>query len=106
MVSYAVLVTTPISGDAEQAEDRLASELSAAWDRREPVAQMLLDSVQQHPYAWQLYGSLLAEIDRMLDEMDLEHRTRRLMEELDRATAARHEKAARFWWLKGASRRG
>jgi len=28
------------------------------------------------------------------------------MEELDRATAARHEKAARFWWLKGASRRG
>ena len=105
MVSYAVLVTTPISGDAEQAEDRLASELSAAWDRREPVAQMLLDSVQQHPYAWQLYGSLLAEIDRMLDEMDLEHRSQRLMEELDRAAAVRHEKAARFGWLKGVAGR-
>lgn len=105
MVSYAVLVTTPISGDAEQAEDRLASELSAAWDRREPVAQMLLDSVQQHPYAWQLYGSLLAEIDRMLDEMDLEHRSQRLMEELDRVAAARHEKAARFEGFKSAARR-
>jgi uncharacterized membrane protein YccC len=105
MVSYAVLVTTPISGDAEQAEGRLASELSAAWDRREPVAQMLLEGVQQHPYAWQLYGSLLAEIDRMLDEMDLEHRSRRLMEELDRVAAARHEKSARFWWLKDVARR-
>ncbi|OLE20111.1 MAG: hypothetical protein AUG49_26020, partial [Catenulispora sp. 13_1_20CM_3_70_7] len=32
MVSYAVLVTTPVSGNAEQAENRLAAELSAAWD--------------------------------------------------------------------------
>ena len=100
MVSYAVLVTTPVSVDAEQAENRLASELSAAWDAREPVAEMLLSTVQQHPYAWQLYGSLLAEIDRMLDEMDLEHRSQRLMEELDRVAAARHERAARFARLK------
>lgn len=96
LVSYAVLVTTPVSVNAEQAENRLTAELSAAWDRRELLAQMLLDSVQQHPYAWQLYGSLLAEADRLLDEMDLEHRSQRLMEELDRAAAARHERAARF----------
>ncbi|NUP51787.1 MAG: hypothetical protein HOW97_31385 [Catenulispora sp.] len=104
MVSYAVLVTTPVSGNAEQAENRLAAELSAAWDRREPVAQLLLESVQRHPYAWQLYGSLLAEIDRMLDEMDLEHRSQRLLEELDRAAAARHERAARFAGLKRLAR--
>jgi hypothetical protein len=93
-------VTTPVSSNAEQAENRLAAELSAAWDRREPVAQMLLRSVQNHPYAWQLYGSLLAEIDRILDEMDLEHRSRRLMEELDRAAAVRHERAVRLARLK------
>lgn len=104
MVSYAVLVTTPVSENAEQAEDRLASELSEAWDHRETVAEMLLSSVQQHPYAWQLYGSLLAEIDRMLDEMDLEHRSQRLMEELDRATAARHERRARLSGLKRLAR--
>jgi hypothetical protein len=106
MVSYAVLVTTPVSGSAEQAENRLAAELSAAWDRREPLAQMLLTSVRQHPYAWQLYGSLLAEIDRILDEMDLEHRSRRLMAELDRAAAARHERSARLGGLKRLARVG
>ncbi|WP_194892432.1 FUSC family protein [Catenulispora pinisilvae] len=106
MVSYAVLVTTQVSGSAEQAEDRLAAELSAAWERREPVAQMLLSSVQQHPYAWQLYGSLLAEIDRMLEEMDLEHRSQRLMAELDRATANRHERAARFAGIRRLVRTG
>ncbi|NUR26742.1 MAG: hypothetical protein HOV83_13025 [Catenulispora sp.] len=100
MVSYAVLVTTPISDNAEQAENRLAAELSAAWDHREAVAQMLLRTVQQHPYAWQLHGSLLAEVDRLLDEMDLEHRSQRLMNELDRAAEARHERSARFAGLK------
>jgi hypothetical protein len=106
LVSYAVLVTTPISVNAEQAENRLTEELSSAWDRREPLAEMLLLSVQQHPYAWQLYGSLLAEIDRMLDEMDLEHRSQRLMAELDREAAARHERAARFAGLKRIARVG
>lgn len=104
LVSYAVLVTTPVSENAEVAEDRLAAELSAAWDRREPVAQLLLRAVQQHPYAWQLYGSLLAEIDRMLDEMDLEHRSQRLMEELDRAAAARHARKERLAGLKRFAR--
>jgi hypothetical protein len=104
MVSYAVLVTTPVSGSAEQAEDRLAAELSAAWDRREAVAGMLLRTVQHHPHAWQLHGSLLAEIDRILDEMDLEHRSQRLMEELDRASAVRHERRARFAGLKRLTR--
>ena len=106
MVSYAVLVTTSVRGDAEQAQDRMAAELSAAWDRREKVAQLLLRSVQEHPYAWQLYGSLLAEIDRILDEMDLEHRSRRLMEELDRAGEARHARAARLAGFKRWARLG
>ncbi|WP_370352702.1 aromatic acid exporter family protein [Catenulispora sp. EB89] len=106
MVSYAVLVTTPVSDNAEQAENRLAAELSAAWDHRETVADMLLHGVQQHPYAWQLHGSLLAEIDRILDEMDLEHRTQRLLQELDRAAAARHERSARLAGLRRLARVG
>ncbi len=96
LVSFAVLVTTPVSGNADEAESRLTAELAAAWHSRERVAQLLLQRVQEHPLAWQLHGSLLAEVDRILDELDLEHRTRRLMEELDRATAAHHE---RFTWL-------
>ncbi|MFB7668071.1 aromatic acid exporter family protein [Kitasatospora sp. NPDC056138] len=98
LVSFAVLVTTQVSHSAEEAEDRLAAELSAARDSRDTVAQMLLRQVQEHPHAWQLHGSLLAEIDRILDELDLEHRSRRLMEELDRASVANRQ---RFEWLEG-----
>ncbi|GAA2240178.1 MULTISPECIES: FUSC family protein [Kitasatospora] len=97
LVSFAVLVTTQVSHSAEEAEGRLAAELSAARVSRDTVAHMLLRQVQEHPHAWQLHGSLLAEIDRILDELDLEHRSRRLMEELDRAAVANRE---RFEWLE------
>jgi hypothetical protein len=86
LVSFAVLVTTQVSSNAEEAESRLAAELSAAWASRENVARLLLGRIQQRPDAWQLHGSVLAEVDRILDELALEHRSKRLMEELDRAS--------------------
>ncbi|MDH6133372.1 putative membrane protein YccC [Kitasatospora sp. MAA4] len=101
LVSFAVLVTTQVSRNAEEAEDRLAAELAAAWASRENVAQLLLRRVQEHPKAWQLHGSLLAEIDRILDELDLDHRSRRLMEELDRASVANRERFTRLGRLRG-----
>ena len=88
LVSFGVLVTTQVSRDAESAEARLTAELAAAWAGRDHVAELLLRQVQRHPLAWQLHGALLAEVDRILDELDLEHRTRRLMEELDRGRGA------------------
>ncbi|WP_042386834.1 FUSC family protein [Streptacidiphilus melanogenes] len=93
LVSFGVLVTTQVSRDAEGAEERLASELHAAWASRDHVAALLLRQVQDHPLAWQLHGALLAEIDRILDELDLEHRTSRLMEGLDRGSTLRHRGA-------------
>lgn len=98
LVSFAVLVTTQVSANAEEAEDRLAESLRGAWDSRERVAHMLLRQVQDHPEAWQLHGALLAESDRILDELALEHRSQRLLEELDRASAAQRE------WLSRAAR--
>ncbi|MEV7026088.1 aromatic acid exporter family protein [Kitasatospora sp. NPDC093558] len=100
MVSFAVLVTTQVSRNAEEAEQRLTAELAAAWACRENVAQLLLRQVREHPEAWQLHGALLAEVDRILDEMDLEHRSRRLMEELDRASVANRERFSRYAGLR------
>ncbi|MFH9352313.1 aromatic acid exporter family protein [Kitasatospora sp. NPDC017646] len=102
MVSFAVLVTTQVSRNAEEAEERLTAELAAAWTTRENVAQLLLRKVQEHPEAWQLHGSMLAEVDRILDELDLEHRSRRLMEELDRASLVSRERFSRLARLRGA----
>ncbi|MET8183532.1 aromatic acid exporter family protein [Streptomyces sp. NPDC005336] len=95
--SFAVLVTTQVSANAEEAESRLASELAKAQASRDRVAQLLLRRVQEHPRQWQLHGALLAEIDRILDELDMEQRSKRLMEELDRST---REKRERFPFLR------
>ncbi|MFD5461994.1 aromatic acid exporter family protein [Kitasatospora sp. NPDC127059] len=104
MVSFAVLVTTQVSRNAAEAEERLTAELAAAWTCRENVAEVLLRKVQQHPEAWQLHGSMLAEVDRILDELDLEHRSRRLMEELDRASLASRERFSPLARLRRAVR--
>ncbi len=100
LVSFAVLVTTQVSQNGGEAEDRLAAELAAAWASRERAAQLMLVQVQEHPKAWQLHGSLLAELDRILDELDLEHRSRRLLEELDRASATQREALDRLGPLR------
>nr|WP_313896360.1 FUSC family protein [Streptomyces sp. YIM 98790] len=81
--SFAMLITSQVSSSSEAAEDRLARELAASRESRERIAWLLLARVQEHPRQWQLHGALLAEIDRMLDELDVEKRTMRLAEELD-----------------------
>ncbi|MFF2024377.1 aromatic acid exporter family protein [Streptomyces sp. NPDC058171] len=96
LVSFAVLVTAQASSSADAAEGRLAEQLNAATTARGRAAQLLLDDVRDDPRGWQLQGALLTEVDRMLAELDLEHRTRRLMEELDRSSREQHE---RFPWL-------
>ncbi|MCT4351605.1 aromatic acid exporter family protein [Streptomyces sp. Je 1-79] len=100
LVSFAVLVTTEVSADADAADERLAGELRAARAVRDHAADLLLQVVQRDPRQWQLYGALLAEIDRILDELDLEHRGRRLMEELDRHSRERAERRPRLSALR------
>jgi hypothetical protein len=90
--SFAELITTQVSKNAEHAETRLAAELDEAWASREAVAQQLLDRIREDPDAWQLQGAMLTEVDRILDELDLGHRSRRLMEELDLAAARRRDR--------------
>ncbi|CAM5643969.1 hypothetical protein SCALM49S_04877 [Streptomyces californicus] len=60
------------------------------------MADLLLEDVQEHPRQWQLHGALLAEIDRVLDELDIEERTKRLGEELDRRSAEAHARRPRL----------
>ncbi|MFI1973202.1 hypothetical protein BLA24_05170 [Streptomyces cinnamoneus] len=82
--SFAVLITTQVTANAEEAEDRLLKELAEGRASRDRAAHLLLDGVRVHPRQWQLHGALLAEVDRILDELDVEKRTERLAEELDR----------------------
>ncbi|WP_307821675.1 FUSC family protein [Streptomyces coffeae] len=108
--SFAVLVTSPVSASAEEAESRLANELATAHASRDHVARTLLRRVRQHPGHWQLHGALLAEVDRILAELDMEQRSKRLMEELDRSAREKHERfpflhKAQRWFRRGRSER-
>ncbi|WP_344073791.1 FUSC family protein [Streptomyces crystallinus] len=90
--SFAVLITTQVRANAEEAENRFAAELAAARASRDRVAKLLLAQVRRDARQWQLHGALLAEVDRILDELDVEKRSQRLVEELDRHSRERRER--------------
>ncbi|WP_406065774.1 aromatic acid exporter family protein [Streptomyces sp. NBC_01077] len=105
LVSFAVLVTSHSSTGSERAEGHLGDELGAARAARDRAAGLLRSDAADDPDHWQLYGALLAEIDRVLDELDPDHRGRRLMEELDRHTRAREERRRRVTAFASRARR-
>lgn len=104
--SFAVLITTQVRANAEEAENRFAAELAAARASRERVALLLLAQVGRDPRQWQLHGALLAEVDRILDELDVEKRSQRLVEELDRHSRERRERHRFLRRLRSRLRRG
>lgn len=87
--SFAELITAQVSANAEQAEARLMAELAVAGVHRERLAHLLLADAGKDAAHWQLHGALLAEIDRVLDELGVEKRSQRLFEELDAHTRTR-----------------
>ncbi|MEV6734725.1 MULTISPECIES: aromatic acid exporter family protein [unclassified Streptomyces] len=98
--NFAVLITAQITASAEEAEVRLTQELAAARISRERAARLLQEEARSRPGAWQLYGALLAEADRVLDELGVEKRSERLVEELDRHSRmarARRPQLRRLW---------
>jgi uncharacterized membrane protein YgaE (UPF0421/DUF939 family) len=102
--SFASLITSQVSASAEEAETRLTAELEASRACRERVARLLLSRVKAHPRQWQLHGALLADIDRMLDELDVERRSVHLAEELDRYSRERPDRPRRLRSLRSLRR--
>ncbi|MFF4469927.1 aromatic acid exporter family protein [Streptomyces sp. NPDC001599] len=100
VVSFSVLVTSSVSENAESAEERLTAELRQAAATRDRLADLLLEEVRRDATQWQLRGAVLAEVNRIIDEMDTEHRSRRLLEELDRHTREQRERMPRLTRLR------
>jgi hypothetical protein len=104
IVSFAVLVTTDVSRSAESAEARLGAELTTAAATRDKLAQLFLEGIQRDARLWHLQGAVLTEVNRILDELDMEHRSRRLLEELDRCTREQRERWPRLTRLRQLAR--
>ncbi|MEV6177065.1 aromatic acid exporter family protein [Streptomyces sp. NPDC052016] len=100
VVSFAVLVTTHVSLNADAAESRLTAELRQAAATRDKLAQLLLDQLQHDARQWQLHGAVLTEVNRIIDELDTEHRSRRLLEELDRVSGEQSARMPRLSRLR------
>ncbi|MFG1806854.1 FUSC family protein [Streptomyces sp. NPDC049040] len=98
--SFAVLITSQVAANAQAAEERLAQALADSALSRDRIADLLLFSVQQHPRQWQLHGALLAEVDRILDELAVEKRSERLVEELDRYGSEMSKRHPRLAMIK------
>ncbi|MFD7708812.1 aromatic acid exporter family protein [Streptomyces sp. NPDC059785] len=100
VVSFAVLVTTPVASNAESAEERLTAELATAAATRDRLAGLLAEGVRRDDRLWHLHGAVLTEVNRVIDELDLEHRSRRLLEELDNCARAQRERWPRLTRLR------
>ncbi|MFH9060842.1 aromatic acid exporter family protein [Streptomyces coeruleorubidus] len=100
VVSFAVLVTTHLSASAESAEERLTTELRTAAGTRDKLALLLRKEAERETRHWQLLGAVLTEVNRILDELDTEHRTRRLFEELDRVSQEQRVRLPRLTRLR------
>lgn len=87
--SFAQLITAQVSANAEEAETRLTGELAVARANRDRLADLLFADIGADPAQWQLHGAMLAEIDRVLDELGVDKRSQRLLEELDHHTRRR-----------------
>jgi hypothetical protein len=98
--AFAVLITSDVPADADTAEDRLMEELSAVQTARDRAADLLLAGVQRYPRQWQLHGALLAQVDRVLAELDVEKRSMRLAEELDRYSQQKADRYPRLRRLR------
>ncbi|MFD8986022.1 aromatic acid exporter family protein, partial [Streptomyces sp. NPDC059564] len=90
--AFARLITAQVSSNAEEAESLLIRELGTARESRERLAALLPGQIARRPGEWQLYGALLAEADRVLDELSVDKRSERLLEELDRHARARRDR--------------
>ncbi|MET9875314.1 aromatic acid exporter family protein [Actinacidiphila glaucinigra] len=80
--SFGRLIAAQVTEGADQAEARLEDALLRGREERDRIAVLLRAETERRWESWDLYGALLADIDRLLDELDLEKRSLWLSEQL------------------------
>jgi hypothetical protein len=83
---------TLVRAEVERAEEPhaadLAEALRAVGEARARLSELLLVDAREAPGQWQLHGALLAGMQRVLGELDVEHRTRERQRRRAEALAA------------------
>lgn len=74
--AYGRLVRSDVAGDPGRAEQELTRSLAEAQHHRDRVADILLRVPPDDSSEWSLRGELLVHLDRLLDQLRVEHRAR------------------------------
>jgi hypothetical protein len=98
--AYGSLVRADARTGGQGSEAALAEALESLGEARAVLTELLLVRSSDDRHAWMLSGSLLASVDRVLRELDLEERTRQ-RERWAQRWAQRRDLRAR---LKGTTR--
>ncbi|MEU1627650.1 aromatic acid exporter family protein [Streptomyces sp. NPDC020096] len=86
--SFGRLISAQVTAGAERAEAELEQALRDAREDRDHISALLRAEAQQQWERWQLHGALIASIDRLLDELDVEKRSQWLATQLQRTVPA------------------
>ncbi len=81
VVSFGRLITAQVTAGAERAERELALALRDGRRQRERLAGLLRAQTEREWQSWEMHGALLADVDRLLNELDVERRSRWLAEQ-------------------------
>ncbi len=73
---YGALIRSDVSGDPGGAEGELREHLAAAQRHRDRLAEILLRLPAGDSVSWSLRGEMLVHLDRLLDQLRVEHRAR------------------------------
>jgi hypothetical protein len=100
---------TLVRAEVDQADQPHAAELAAALDAvreaRVRLTELLLVDPHEAPALWQLHGSLLAGVERVLAELDIAERGRRREQRRREAAELRHPAAQAAERLRTTTRR-
>jgi hypothetical protein len=77
MRAFGALARAEAESGNEAAKDRLAAALDALAEARALLAELLLVDPREDRDQWELHGSLLAAVGRVLGELDIAERDRR-----------------------------
>jgi Aromatic acid exporter family member 1 len=76
MRAYGRMIRSEVTGDTGDVDSELRRSLSRAERHRERLAGALLEMSAGDPAEWPLRGELLTHLDRLVNQLRVEHRTR------------------------------
>ena len=74
--AFGGLVVAEAEGRTEEAERALAASLEILRETKAILTELIMVDAQANPSAWLLRGSILAAVEQVLDQLDLEDRAR------------------------------